>query len=43
MANGAARFLRYRPPLADLLMGVIGDLLPPRALLSASALKYWRR
>jgi len=43
IANGAARFLRYRPPLADLLMGVIGDLLPPRALLSASALKYWRR
>ena len=38
-ANALARLLRRRQPLADLLLGVIGDLLPPRALLSIRALK----
>ena len=37
-ANAAARLLRRRQPLADLLLGVIGDLLPPRALFSAHTL-----
>ena len=37
-ANAAARLLRQRQPLADLLLGVIGDLLPLRALLSLNAL-----
>ncbi|HWQ69468.1 MAG TPA: NAD(P)/FAD-dependent oxidoreductase [Patescibacteria group bacterium] len=37
-ANAVARFLRRRQPLADLLLGVIGDLLPPHALLSPPAL-----
>jgi geranylgeranyl reductase family protein len=43
IANGAARFLLRRPRLADLLMGVIGDLLPPRALLSGNTLKHLLR
>ncbi len=33
-ANALARLLRRHQRLADLLIGVIGDLLPPRALLS---------
>jgi flavin-dependent dehydrogenase len=37
-ANAVARLLRRRQPLADLLLGVIGDLLPPRTLFSAHAL-----
>lgn len=37
-ANAVARLLRRRPPLADLLLGVIGDLLPPRALFSTHTL-----
>lgn len=37
-ANVVARALRRHPPLADLLLAVIGDLLPPRALLSAPLL-----
>ncbi len=39
VANAFARFLRRRPAAADRLMGVIGDLLPPRALLSPRTLK----
>src|SRR3990172_2460948 len=38
-ANALARPLRRHQPLADLLLAVIGDLLPPRALLSLDALK----
>jgi len=38
-ANALARLLRRHQSLADLLLGVIGDLLPPRALLSLDALK----
>lgn len=38
-ANGLARLLRRRQPLADLLLGVIGDLLPPRTLLSIDTLR----
>lgn len=37
-ANAVARFLSRRQPLADLLLGVIGDLLPPHTLFSTSAL-----
>ncbi len=37
-ANAVARFLRRRQPLANLLLGIIGDLLPPHALLSPPAL-----
>jgi flavin-dependent dehydrogenase len=37
-ANAAARLLSRCQPLADLLLGVIGDLLPPQALFSTSAL-----
>jgi len=33
LANGAARFLQRRPALLSALMGVIGDFVPPRALL----------
>jgi len=33
LANGAARFLLRRPALLSTLMGVIGDFVPPRALL----------
>jgi len=35
LANLAARFLRRRPALLGTLMGVIGDFVPPRALLRA--------
>ncbi|MCI0403801.1 MAG: hypothetical protein L0212_09785 [Acidobacteria bacterium] len=38
-ANALSRLLRRRQPLADLLLGVIGDLVPPRALLSIDAVK----
>lgn len=38
-ANALARLLRRHQPLADLLLGVIGDLLPPRALFSVEAMK----
>ncbi len=34
MADGLARLLRRRPAAADLLLGVIGEILPPHALLS---------
>lgn len=37
-ANTVARLLRQRQPLADLLLGVIGDLLPPQSLFSTYAL-----
>lgn len=37
-ANVIARRLRRRQPLANLLLGVIGDLLPPRALFSTHTL-----
>ena len=37
-ANALARLLRRHQSLADLLLGVIGDLLPARALLSVEAL-----
>jgi menaquinone-9 beta-reductase len=33
LANGAARFLQRRPARLSALMGVIGDFVPPRALL----------
>lgn len=32
LANTAARFLQRRPALLSVLMGVIGDFIPPRAL-----------
>ena len=35
LANRAARFLQRRPALLSTLMGVIGDFVPPRALLRA--------
>jgi len=35
LANSAARFLQRRPALLGTLMGVIGDFIPPRALLRA--------
>jgi flavin-dependent dehydrogenase len=35
VANAAARILRRRPALMSLLMGVVGDFVPPRALLWA--------
>ena len=38
-ANALARLLHRHQPLADLLLGVIGDLLPPRALLSVEAIR----
>ncbi|MDD5559299.1 NAD(P)/FAD-dependent oxidoreductase [Candidatus Methylomirabilis sp.] len=37
-ANAVTRLLRRRQPLANLLLGVIGDLLPPRTLFSAHTL-----
>ncbi|MDE2483867.1 MAG: NAD(P)/FAD-dependent oxidoreductase [candidate division NC10 bacterium] len=37
-ANAVARLLRRHQPLADLLLGVIGDLLPPHALFSPRTL-----
>ena len=37
-ANAAARFLSRRQPLADLLLSIIGDLLPPCALFSPRTL-----
>ena len=38
-ANTVARLLRRRQPLADLVLGVVGDLLPPRTLLSIDILR----
>jgi flavin-dependent dehydrogenase len=35
LANAAARFLQRRPALLSLLMGVIGDFVPPRELVRA--------
>jgi menaquinone-9 beta-reductase len=35
LANAAARVLARRPGLLDVVLGVIGDFVPPRALLSA--------
>jgi len=35
LANAAAHFLQRRPALLSTLMGVIGDFVPPRALLRA--------
>jgi len=34
LANVAARLLARRPRLLDLLLGVLGDFVPPRALLT---------
>ena len=34
LANLAARFLARRPRLLDLLLGVLGDFVPPRALVT---------
>jgi flavin-dependent dehydrogenase len=34
LANLAARVLARRPRLLDLLLGVLGDFVPPRALVS---------
>jgi flavin-dependent dehydrogenase len=34
LANGACRLLARRPQLLDLLLGVVGDFVPPRTLLS---------
>ena len=42
-ANALARLLRRHQPLADLLLGVIADLLPPRALLSFFTLRQLSR
>ncbi|HET7875563.1 MAG TPA: NAD(P)/FAD-dependent oxidoreductase [Methylomirabilota bacterium] len=39
LANWAAHTLARRPALLDLLMGVIGDFVPPRALLGGMALR----
>ncbi len=36
LANLTARVLLRRPALLDLIMGVVGDYVPPRALLSSS-------
>jgi flavin-dependent dehydrogenase len=33
LANAAARFLQRRPALLSMLLGVIGDFVPPRELL----------
>ena len=35
LASAAARFLHRRPALLSMLMGVIGDFVPPRELLRA--------
>jgi len=35
LANLAARFLARRPRLLDLLLGVLGDFVPPRALVTS--------
>jgi flavin-dependent dehydrogenase len=34
LANGACRLLSRRPQLLDVLLGVFGDFVPPRALLT---------
>jgi hypothetical protein len=38
LANLTAHLLARRPALLDALMGVIGDFVPPRALLRPSTL-----
>ena len=38
-ANAVARLLRRRQPLASLVLGVVGDLLPPHTLLSINTLR----
>jgi menaquinone-9 beta-reductase len=38
LANVAARVLARRQPLLDAMMGVIGDYIPPRALLGSALL-----
>lgn len=40
-ANTVTRLLRRRQPLADLVLGVVGDLLPPRTLLSIKTLRQF--
>jgi menaquinone-9 beta-reductase len=35
LANGAARLLARRPLLLETLLGVVGDFVPPRAVVSA--------
>ncbi len=42
-ANGAARLVARRPDLLDLLMGVIGDFVPPGALIRSFAAALLRR
>ena len=39
LANMTARFLGRRPGVLDAVLGVIGDFVPPRALLSARTLR----
>jgi flavin-dependent dehydrogenase len=39
LANLTGRFLARRPPLVDLLLGVVGDYVPPGALLGGLALR----
>jgi hypothetical protein len=36
LANLTARLLTRRPALLNLLLGVLGDYVPPRALLDAA-------
>jgi flavin-dependent dehydrogenase len=43
LANALAHLLRRRPPAADLLLGVIGELRPLRALWSRDAARALRR
>jgi flavin-dependent dehydrogenase len=38
LANVAARLLAARPAMLDAVLGVIGDFVPPRALLTSGAL-----
>jgi flavin-dependent dehydrogenase len=39
LANMTARFLARRPGVLDAVLGVLGDFVPPRALLSARTLR----
>jgi flavin-dependent dehydrogenase len=39
LANGAARLFLRRPAALDLVMGVIGDFVPPRALVGRPAVR----
>lgn len=38
-ANAVAQLLRRRQPFADLMLGVVGDLLPPHTLFSLDTLR----